>query len=262
MASYEGEDDQVWEEIETMFPSWVPHWNRERHAPLCPGFSQQYKASKDYPIRLRTCDDAYSITLQGIKQDCVVWVGEPIYKFSPDIGEPMKIHAILYNLCEAHEKLDEYPTGETFDDVFAITAAAGAMQEKNTDPLCTPGTDMSFYCADLLTKCGSRFSDRLPNFASNRGVGWNKHHETWVRDICLYRCFFITEKGYLGLGSGKILVGDLICVLFSGNAAYVLREMYDHHKLVGECYVHGIMKGEVIEEWESGNLKEHWFKIR
>ncbi|PMD31122.1 hypothetical protein L207DRAFT_385252, partial [Hyaloscypha variabilis F] len=60
------------------------------------------------------------------------------------------------------------------------------------------------------------------------------------------RRFFITEKGYLGLGPGHMEVGDQVTVLFGGKTPFILRKFEDHFKLIGESYIHGIMEGEVI----------------
>lgn len=51
----------------------------------------------------------------------------------------------------------------------------------------------------------------------NQYIGWNADHVALVRGQCLYRRFFITEKGYLGLGPGPMEVGDHVCVLFGGR---------------------------------------------
>lgn len=62
------------------------------------------------------------------------------------------------------------------------------------------------------------------------------------------RRFCVTEKGYLGIVPPKIEVGDSIYVVFVAQTPYILRsaEGDDSYRLVGECYVHGLMVGEAI----------------
>jgi hypothetical protein len=43
-----------------------------------------------------------------------------------------------------------------------------------------------------------------------------------------------------------------MAVLLGGSVPFVLRRVKTHFTLVGECYVHGVMKGEAIQE---GNLE-------
>ena len=67
-----------------------------------------------------------------------------------------------------------------------------------------------------------------------------------------YRRLVWTKKGYLGLAPASAAVNDYVCILFGGSVPFVLRKgnlpssQERHFKLVGECYVHGIMDGEVL----------------
>lgn len=66
------------------------------------------------------------------------------------------------------------------------------------------------------------------------------HRASWGRTL------FITKKGYLGLGPYTIRPGDQVVILKGGRTPYIWRKKRDHYVLVGECYVHGIMHGEVF----------------
>ncbi|KAH8789969.1 hypothetical protein F5882DRAFT_267251, partial [Hyaloscypha sp. PMI_1271] len=75
------------------------------------------------------------------------------------------------------------------------------------------------------------------------------------------RRFFTTEKGYMGLGPPTLQPGDVICVIFGGITPFALRKQESdfssssqniRYRLVGECYLHGIMHGEAINELEEG----------
>lgn len=61
------------------------------------------------------------------------------------------------------------------------------------------------------------------------------------RGVCL------TEKGFVGRVPLTAEVGDRVAVLFGVDVPFLLREHGDGmFKLVGECYIHGIMDGEVM----------------
>ncbi|UKZ59560.1 uncharacterized protein TrAtP1_000861 [Trichoderma atroviride] len=75
--------------------------------------------------------------------------------------------------------------------------------------------------------------------------------------FALGRRFFITKKGYFGLGPQKLEPGDRVAVLFGSGVPFVLRKCpaiagRRAWRIIGECYVHGIMQGEVIRKWELG----------
>jgi len=61
---------------------------------------------------------------------------------------------------------------------------------------------------------------------------------------------FQTMQGYLGLSTGKPQVGDEVCVV-PGSPVPILIRVLDQYtslyKIVGQCYVHGLMKGEALE---------------
>jgi len=79
---------------------------------------------------------------------------------------------------------------------------------------------------------------------------------------CSGRRFFVTKKGYYGVGPEETSAGDQVCVLFGTIAPFVFRPMGRQLALVGESYLHGFMNGEAIVEMEEGRLKSTKFAFR
>ncbi|OCK74394.1 HET-domain-containing protein [Lepidopterella palustris CBS 459.81] len=76
------------------------------------------------------------------------------------------------------------------------------------------------------------------------------------------RRFFTTEKGYMGIGPSVAQTRDIICVLFGGEVPFVLRPVGNgRYKMVGQCYMHGIMDGEVIRGAIRGQFRYEDFVI-
>ncbi|KAK4060261.1 uncharacterized protein Triagg1_10811 [Trichoderma aggressivum f. europaeum] len=74
------------------------------------------------------------------------------------------------------------------------------------------------------------------------------------------RKFFITKKGYFGLGPKKSGPGDRVAVLFGSGVPFVVRKCPSVSgkrawRIVGECYVHGIMHGEIVQKWNLGSAE-------
>lgn len=68
---------------------------------------------------------------------------------------------------------------------------------------------------------------------------------------------FITEKGLLGASQSEISAGDTVHILYGGNVPFILRPASRgvHHPVytnVTDCYVHGIMHGEAVNENSEG----------
>lgn len=78
-----------------------------------------------------------------------------------------------------------------------------------------------------------------------------------------HHVFFTTESGHFGLGPIGLCDGDEIHLIGGCDVPLVFREEADSddittmkRKFVSECYVHGVMDGEVIEErkWKKLDL--------
>lgn len=52
---------------------------------------------------------------------------------------------------------------------------------------------------------------------------------------------------YMGIVSVEAREGDVICTLLGAQVPFVLRPNGICYNLVGECYIHGIMKGEATK---------------
>jgi hypothetical protein len=68
------------------------------------------------------------------------------------------------------------------------------------------------------------------------------------------QAFFITKKGYIGVGPPETRLGDEVWILYGGQVPFVLGktehnnpiEDIQQRKLVGDAYTHGIMDGEAV----------------
>lgn len=58
---------------------------------------------------------------------------------------------------------------------------------------------------------------------------------------------FTTKHGFIGIGPDNMDDDDVVAVLFGGEVPFVLRPRGDHYIFLGDCYVHGIMGGELID---------------
>ena len=86
---------------------------------------------------------------------------------------------------------------------------------------------------------------------SNKNQSWYRFME--ITTISMDLNFFITEKGYVGVGPRCMKAGDKTCILFGGSTPYIIRptSIPDEYLYLGSAYVHGIMDGEVIDAWEK-----------
>jgi hypothetical protein len=83
------------------------------------------------------------------------------------------------------------------------------------------------------------------------------------------RKYFVSKKGYLGLGPLGSKAGDLVVILIVMDMPLVLRPADEgQYRIIGETYLHGVMDGEFMSQnypaetfticWGSRNATS-WF---
>ncbi|WZH49375.1 Heterokaryon incompatibility protein Het-6OR allele [Fusarium acuminatum] len=81
---------------------------------------------------------------------------------------------------------------------------------------------------------------------------------SWAINAMAWRRIFGTKGGRMGMGSCAAEVGDRIVILRGCNTPMILREVGNEWKLIGECYTHGVMYGEVSgTEHELADITIH-----
>ncbi|KAH7089903.1 heterokaryon incompatibility protein-domain-containing protein [Paraphoma chrysanthemicola] len=102
-------------------------------------------------------------------------------------------------------------------------------------------------------------SPRFPSeMQSHCSLMFSQYATSATRNKKLFR----TVKGYIGLGPPGMVEGDKICIIFGCKVPLLLREVDGNYILVGECYVFGMMQGEMTKEHLDGKLGETIFTIK
>ena len=86
-----------------------------------------------------------------------------------------------------------------------------------------------------------------PRFDSSRFC-----YKSRFMDLTSHYSFAITNTGYACLVPNTSIAGDIICVFYGCKVPFVIRKSTIRHdniyQLIGQCYVHGIMNGEVLAD--------------
>lgn len=88
--------------------------------------------------------------------------------------------------------------------------------------------------------------------------------ESNVRRALTNRRIFKTGKGFYGAGHRETKPGDICVVIPGANVPFVLRQCCEASRkpiqrtfqLIGECYLQGIMRGEIFEPREGSGLQD------
>ncbi|KAK8106967.1 HET-domain-containing protein [Apiospora kogelbergensis] len=114
-----------------------------------------------------------------------------------------------------------------------------------------PGGD--FYPPGLYAADRPTLIDTDAGEVAAMSLRYSKMAHQYNMSRCLYR----TRRGYLGTGPHDVQRGDVVCVLMGGAVPFILRPRGDGggYIVIGDAYVHGIMDGELVQDWEEGKAE-------
>ena len=138
-----------------------------------------------------------------------------------------------------------------------------------TTPLLKPFTFTNWYKLNKSLVVAGR---TIEDWGNDRSIPWTDgglEPEGNETDLFHYRLashwqsrrFLTTMKGYAGLGPLTSRPGDKICVILGCCTPVLLREIDGHFEVVGECYLHGIMHGEAMIDFDAGKYELKDFEI-
>jgi hypothetical protein len=233
-------------------PSWVPDWSfKPITRPLWLGQSCIYRAGGQRLGNFHLASKSH-IHLSGILFDTVNSRGAALNYKQDDAGAALSLwlaeaNRIVTNLPELYHKQE--PRKEAFKRTLIVDRAGGNPVYRKAS-----AKDIDSYHRALRSSSSLRRMDYEMFWMSleheRNEHGHEKRMEFWHESLLHEsqgRCFFVTDKGFMGLGPSNTRKSDVVCVMLGGEIPVILREEGDGFKLIGECYVHGVMNGEVLQ---------------
>ncbi|KAK3307765.1 heterokaryon incompatibility protein-domain-containing protein [Chaetomium strumarium] len=255
-------------------PSWVPDW-RLYQSHILSEPTSPHRASGNLRAKLEVDDLLASkalLRIRGVMVDRVAACSAPFRprEFHIHGAEPSAaIESIWRDLCcqadnNGHDE-EERESGENINSlVFAYlqtlsnACVAVAWQDGGQPYASVPKRQWLSHGAAYLVRASGRscaVSEELKRLAEcGDAAKWARSANGASRN----RRFARTSGGYFVLGPKVMEPGDVVCVLYGGNMPFCLRPWGDKYLLVGECYVHGVMNGEVVE---AESVNEQVFEL-
>jgi hypothetical protein len=223
-----------------MLPSWVPDWTqRLQTAPL---WSPWFDASRASEVQLRASTGSSKLHLAATVACSVLrvydspWLakGYPPSGVQHEGNEAMMNHGIDmlleltdWTLSFDHQALDPKRNEESWDNALCCWACAGV--ELTADGKWAKYEPWTAGSIDAMYEIDSYYISVALRVGQRRA--------------------FYTDRGDLGFGPPSLAPGDLIAVIPGGRVPLALRhasKRSDEYILIGECYVQGLMHGEVM----------------
>ncbi|EEU34261.1 uncharacterized protein NECHADRAFT_85554 [Fusarium vanettenii 77-13-4] len=130
------------------------------------------------------------------------------------------------------------------------------------------GDDRADASSEVITSAKAwleKFMDRFSQSTSLLNRAWRAFQEAtalvdplWFHACmlrgCISRRFFMTSGGFMGIGPESMKEGDVVVVIFGLSLPFLLRKSEagaNKFLVVGPCYVHGIMEGELVKALEG-----------
>ncbi|KAH7072421.1 heterokaryon incompatibility protein-domain-containing protein [Paraphoma chrysanthemicola] len=256
------------------FPSWVPQWHKVYTVfRLYPHI--RTNASSGRPLKLisREVCASQTIILAGITVDHVVHTSNEMSRERPLFGPDDSSKALLLRVAHQSER-NEHQDGIGVSEgsqgyrpsVLAVaTALTGGMIlmdiENNILKFVNkPDTDENDI-AQFLTNFWEYVGDQTSSEVRTQ----QSQFERLARMICHARRIFQTRKGFFGCGPAFMQEGDRIVVLDGATVPYVLRPLNEdrqEYAFMGECYIHDIMQGEIVQMLGQEGVHEMEFVLR
>jgi hypothetical protein len=248
-------------------PSWVPDWSRTKKGQQDSGY--HYTAGTQYNSVIGYDHSNYfSLRLEGIHFDRVKQLSS-ISEENPDwttldfMFSCKKWLSETEAVARSHAK-DPYFNGQSVDEAFIRTLI---WDQSSYSSERRPSTEQCFSDYNAVKSFHAISEILIPILQSQPPESHIPESPLWdqYRDIgsqasrflhfagnSLGMRFCVTEKGRMAIVPPLSNKGDIICVIKGARMPFVLRETsYGErslYNLVGSCYVHGVMDGEIHDD--------------
>lgn len=272
-------------------PSWVPDWALSNDTFPLTGrigtgeYAHEYKASRGSIAYVAFSENGSELYLSGFVVDKVVTVGmEMIYPYGHS-RDPTALwptsesanttqhntHINWEAMSRARSKKRYQITGEEMIDVYFQTLVADTYDATESTRahfeqwdeysqwfrwIYDGGYDkyraVSFVCT-FFVWLFLFFRNILQ--ATNPDYPLSRELAAKMVAATSYRRMIRTRNGFIGIAPRGVVKGDYIGVFQGGRVPLVIRSDQGSWKIVGESYVHGMMRGEVWNEKMCGTMR-------
>ncbi|KAI0809957.1 HET-domain-containing protein [Xylaria sp. FL0064] len=254
-------------------PSWVADWSKCDHIYMNLGIQSKFSTAGDSVARSH-CHGTNGLEISAFLFDVISDAGTEMlpagcmtgedaasgrgHDWLKDTSRETDLQDLFADLDRLTEGMNSYPTSEDVEHVKLRTVLFDFNGKKDSPDWVyeyqavhnSCRTDPSLTFMPIIHSPSTDSSDDF-----NELTHFDERKETYLSIISDWtRCRVLcrTKKGYLGWVLDITMVGDSIFIIMGANVPFVVRPVGDGtYKLIGECYIHGIMYGEALEEKNS-----------
>lgn len=284
-------DDSNSDKTFERLPSWVPDWALPNNAVPLTGrlgtgeYTHEYKATRGSPAYTAFSESGSELYLSGFVVDKVVTIGLAMtYPYStsrdptalwptPESANTTQhnVHINWEGISRARGKKRYQITGEEMLDVYFQTLVADTYEATYSNRadfeqwdefsswfrwIYEGGYDrfrvICFMCS-LFVWIFLFFRNILK--ATNPDYPLSRDLAAKMVAATSHRRMIRTRNGFIGLAPQNVMKGDYVGLFMGGRVPLVIRSDHGCWKIIGESYVHGMMRGEVWNERMCGTMR-------
>jgi hypothetical protein len=260
------------------FPSWVPGWNPSRIEEGFIGlrgkwldtdmdetmshrsarFEPTYSAGGNLEPKVRYDDGDDAVVMEGAMIDALDFVGDrpaPLLS-GPSTTDESHALTVIRNAGEVIRRIQTYPTDEGLHEVWWRTLVGNRTVDLDIPP------DTFAQPLDDMVEIWNKSDDQMTSLTEEEYLSLLNRFGVF-KDACVAwnKRFCLSKEGYVGLVPMQSARLDLIYVAFGCATPFLLRrstQRSGYHRLVGACYIHGLMNGEGLDEkWRREKVRIH-----
>jgi hypothetical protein len=233
-------------------PTWVPDWSTFPESPYEPFVNHPIlpryglnRASADSPSHFEFSADHTQLSVKGAIIDHISHVDDKIAAHEAGLTGVFACFPFLIDQLDRLSTLPLYAQGDHSNIATGKTLLQDILR-CHCDP-AHPSFAESFIEAGLRLDAALSGRSDISTSVNPNKLKMLQELVAAFHSTVANRRFFATQQGFIGLGPPNTHPGDLACILLGGRFPFVLREAGRNFELIGESYVHGMMKGEAFE---------------
>jgi hypothetical protein len=242
--------------------SWIPRWdvnNTDAPAAFWEAWDASLRVSRQCPPPVRIIDHGLhvpALLFDKVAQQTDVVSGINALDLDRSYAEIGGLIESFWELTEQAEKAvpHKYPDNRVLAFASVLTCDHIPKTVDDTSEY------LQYVIGNFSQACIYYNKPLFDRAILPLGLGWPwtaMQHRNFAGSFRHYsdnRRFFVTSRGYWGLGPPNMQENDMCAVLIGGDVPFMLRPTSSEgtFRLVGQAYVYGAMYGEILRSSEAG----------
>jgi hypothetical protein len=256
-------------------PSWSFELDYNMTEPLWLGHLTSLRAASSVPPEFRFTENGAKLHLQGLFIGTVQTVDIPFDDTLPPASteeNPDPTWALLESIAEMFKNFisvtESLQLNVKDQEIIWRTLILDGDFSQDPDNPIVPAPDtfkkMGGYAftRDMSTQYHHMPSDFEPDLPEpERYLKFVAPFTQSMGLVLESRTVFVTTEGMIGIGPIGMEPKDIVCILFGGKFCYILRLSGDDYRYIGNAYLHGVSRGELMEPETTAKYVEREFAI-